>query len=96
MSILCFIRQSSESRPCQVRFNVSATPSDSSGSESSAQSDIKEESLHDVKEEIEGEHEVENKERGTDHVDCSAEANCKRFFILAFCLACGFNIIICI
>ncbi|XP_075975829.1 mitogen-activated protein kinase kinase kinase 4 isoform X2 [Anticarsia gemmatalis] len=43
-------RQSSENRQCQVRFNVTANPSDSSGSDSSAQSEIKEES-NEVKEE---------------------------------------------
>lgn len=60
-------RQSSVSRPCQVRFNVPSNPSDSSGSDS-AHSDFKEGPLNYVKEENENDSD-DKEEKGQDDVD---------------------------
>lgn len=85
MILLFFIRQSSESsRHCHVRFNVPNNPSDSSGSDHSAQSDIKEESPDDVKEDEEGS-ESENKEEECekdsekDEIDNNMNSSCSLF-----------------
>ncbi|XP_049870477.1 mitogen-activated protein kinase kinase kinase 4 isoform X2 [Pectinophora gossypiella] len=63
-------RQSSEcQRPSQVRFNVSITPTDSSNSDSSAQTDV-------IKETDEGSESDQSRERAEDKVKDSGSGHC--------------------